>query len=182
MPVKKSYFSLYEIALLTLCGALIFVLKMVFKIPVQLPGHTAILWVIPMILGIGIVKKPGAGIYIGLIGGILLSFFGMDALRLFNVFEYLAMGVTMDLIAIIFAYRFDSPPVGFIAGATGSVAKMVVNYGVQFLLGVPGAFLILGIGVASVIHIVLGGLGGIIAALVIARLTRAGVVQETSGG
>jgi hypothetical protein len=180
-PLKK-YFSLYEISLLSLCGALIFVLKMIFKIPVQIPGHTAILWVIPMMLGIGIVRKFGAGTYIGLISGILVSFFGMDAFRLFDIFEYLAMGITMDILAVVFAYHFENPAVGFIVGAGGSLVKMMVNYSVQLFLGIPGAFILLGIGIASVSHIIFGGLGGIIAALVIARLLRAGVISREHRG
>lgn len=176
--MKKTYFSLDQVALLSLCGALIFVLKMVFKIPIQVPGHTAVLWVIPMILGIAVVKKFGAGLYIGLIAGVLISFFGMDALRIFDIFEYLTMGLTMDLLSMLFLYRFDNPLVGFVTGAGGSVAKMVVNYSVQMLFGIPGAFIVLGIGIASVSHIIFGGLGGIIASLVIARLMRAGVIHR----
>jgi glycopeptide antibiotics resistance protein len=72
--------------------------------------------------------------------------------------------------------------VGFIAGAGGSLVKMMVNYSVQLFLGIPGAFILLGIGIASVSHIIFGGLGGIIAALVIARLLRAGVISREHRG
>ena len=58
MAFKKPYFSLHEIALLSLCAALIVVLNTTFTLPLNIPGHTGIYWVVPVIIGVGIVKKP----------------------------------------------------------------------------------------------------------------------------
>jgi hypothetical protein len=88
------------------------------------------------------------------------------------------MGITVDLVSMAFGYRLDHPAVGFIAGAAGNLVKMVVNYAVHLLLGVQGTFILIGIGVSSVTHLVFGGLGGILAALIIGRLCRAGVVHQ----
>ena len=55
---------------------------------------------------------------------------------------------------------------------------MVVNYAVHLFLGVQGTFILIGIGVSSVTHLVFGGLGGILAALIVGRLYRAGVVHQ----
>ena len=46
MPVKKPYFSLYKIALLSLCAALVFVMNTTFTLPLTIPGHTGIYWVV----------------------------------------------------------------------------------------------------------------------------------------
>jgi succinate-acetate transporter protein len=56
-----------------------------------------------------------------------------------------------------------------------------VNYSIQLLFGVQATFILLGIGIASVSHLVFGGLGGIIAALIIGRLARAGVIVKDAG-
>ncbi len=178
MTPRKGYFSLYELALLSTCGALVFVLKIALKVPIHVPGHSGIFWVIPIILGVGIVKKFGSGTYIGFISGILVSLFGLSGLYMFDFFEYLSMGMTIDFVGLLFSYAFDRPTVGFIAGAVGNIVKMVVNFAVQMVFGIPATFILIGIGLASVTHLVFGGLGGIFAALVLARLARAGVIPD----
>jgi hypothetical protein len=178
MALEKHYFSLYEIALMSLCGALVVALKTVFSIPLHLPGNSGVFWVVPVIIGAGIVRKPGSGSYIGLVSGILASLFGLDALHVLDVFKYFAMGAMVDVVGLVFLQRFDHPAVGFIAGAAGNLAKMVVNYAVQTLLGIPAAFILIGMGIASVTHFTFGGIGGILAALVLARLLKAGVIAH----
>lgn len=180
--MKKGYFSLYEIALLSLLGALIFVLKIVLKLPIHVPGHSGIFWIIPLILGVAIVKKPGAGIYMGLISGILTSFFGMGALHVFDIFEYVAIGFATDICGLIFSYRFENPFVSVLTGICANLLRMAVNYSVQLLLGVQGFFIILGIGLSSVSNIIFGGLGGFIAAYLIRKLIKAGVIEEDETG
>ena len=175
---RSSYFSLYEIALLSLFGALVFVARMAIKIPLHIPGNSGVLWVLPLIIGTALVRKPGAGTYIGIVSGLLASFFGLEALHVFDIFKYTAMGVTIDIVSMAFGYRLDHPAVGFVAGAAGNLVKMVVNYAVHLLLGVQGVFILLGIGLSSATHIVFGGIGGIIAALIVGRLYRAGIVHQ----
>ena len=55
---------------------------------------------------------------------------------------------------------------------------MVVNYALQSFLGIPAVFIIIGIGAASISHFIFGGIGGIIAALVLGRLLKAGVITR----
>lgn len=178
MALKRPYFSLHEIALLSLCAALVTVLNTTLSLPLNIPGHTGIYWVVPVIIGVGIVKKPGAGTYIGFISGILATLFGADTLHIFNLFIYMALGGMIDLTGLLFFYRLDHPAVGFIAGAAGNLAKMVVNYLLQTFLGIPAVFIIIGIGTASITHFIFGGIGGIIAALVLSRLGKAGVITR----
>lgn len=178
--MKQAYFSLKEIALMSLCGALIFVLKTMVKIPLHIPGHSGIFWVIPLIAGVAIVRKPGSGLYIGLISGLLSSFFGIGALHVFDLFKYLTMGLTIDAMGLLFAYRFENPVIGAVSGALANAAKMLVNYMVQLLLGVQPFFILLSIGLTTVSHIVFGAIGGLIAAWLIQRLMRAGVIDDGS--
>lgn len=178
MAVEKPYFTLHEIALMSLCGALIFALNMAFSIPLHIPGHKGIFWVVPIILGVGIVRKPGSGCYIGLISGILASVFGRSALHTLDIFTYLAMGVMIDLCGIVFLYRLHHPAIGFIAGSAGNLAKMVVSFVLQTTLGIPVGFILIGIGIASITHFVFGGLGGVLAALVLNRFRKAGVIAH----
>ena len=165
---------------MSLCGALIFVLKTMVKIPLHVPGHSGAFWVIPLIVGVALVRKPGSGLYIGLISGILSSFFGIGALHVFDLFKYLSMGLSIDLMGLVFAYRFENSVVSIVSGALANAAKMVVNYMVQLLLGVQPFFILLSIGLTTVSHILFGALGGLIAAWLIQRMMRAGVI-DTDG-
>ncbi|WP_042696555.1 ECF transporter S component [Methanocorpusculum bavaricum] len=174
----KPYFQLHEIALLSLLGALIFVLRLVFKIPIHVPGSSGLVWVLPLIIGVGIVRKPGAGLYMGFISGILASFFGVGALHVLDIFKYLAMGLSIDLTSMLFLYRFSNPMVGFIVGAVGNFTKMLVNFAVQMLFGVQATFILVGITVSATTHLIFGGIGGILAVLILSRLRRAGVITE----
>jgi hypothetical protein len=176
MTRKPPYFSLYELSVLSICGGLVFVLKTAFKIPLHLPGHSGIFWVIPVIFAVAVVRKPGSGTYVGVISGILTAFFGMDPLGVLDSLSYLALGITVDLEGFLFRYRFDNPAIGFVVGASSNIAKMLVNFAVQLSLGVLPVFIVLGIGIASVTHIVFGGIGGVIAAVIVARLAKAGVI------
>jgi uncharacterized membrane protein len=74
----EKYFTLNEIALMSLMGGLVFVMKTAFRMPLGIPGHTGIFLVIPVIIGVAIIRKPGSGTYIGLVSGVLLSFFGLS--------------------------------------------------------------------------------------------------------
>jgi hypothetical protein len=178
MNRKAPYFSLYELSVLSICGGLIFVLKTAFKIPLHLPGHSGIFWVIPVIFAVAVVRKPGSGTYVGLLSGILTAFFGMDPLGVLDGVTYLTLGVTVDLEGILFRYRFDHPAIGFVVGASSNIAKMLVNFAIQLALGVLPVFIVLGIGIASVTHLIFGGIGGVIAAVIIARLIKAGIIAS----
>jgi hypothetical protein len=176
--LARTYFSLYDVTLLSLCAALIVVLNTLLSIPLKVPGHSGIYWVVPVIIGVGIVRKPGAGTYIGFISGVLATLFGINTLHVLNLFIYLALGATIDLAGLLFFYRLDNMAAGFVAGAAGNLAKMVVNYALQTFLGIPAVFIIIGIGTASVTHLIFGGRGGIVAALVLSRLLKAGVITR----
>jgi hypothetical protein len=173
---KQPYFSLYELSVLSICGGLIFVLKTAFKIPLRVPGHSGIFWVIPVIFAVAVVRKPGSGTYVGAISGLLTAFFGMDPLGWLDGITYFTLGAAVDIEGFIFRYRFDNPAIGFVVGVSSNLAKMMVNYAIQLALGVLPVFILLGIGITSVTHLVFGGLGGIIAAVIVARLIKAGII------
>ena len=72
--VTRSYFTLYETAVLSLCGALVFLSKAFITLSLHLPGHSYLFVAIPFVVGCGVVRKAGSGTYIGLVGGLLSSF------------------------------------------------------------------------------------------------------------
>ncbi len=167
---QNKYFLVFEVSFLSLMAALVYVFKTYFRTPIQLPGHTAIFWVIPFIIGIGLVKKFGAGTYVGLLSGLLIGFVGMADTGPFKVFEYVAMGFTMDVLALAFKGHIANPLVGLLLGAFGSFDKMLVNYSITSALSVNANILLVGIGIAGASHLIFGGAGGIIASIVLDRV------------
>lgn len=176
--MKTPYFSLEEVALISLCGALVFLLRVMVKVPLHIPGHSGIFWVIPVMAGSGIIRKPGAGTCIGIISGILVAFFGMDTLPLFDILKYCALGMSIDLLMVVFAYPTGGVAAGFVIGAAGNVVKMIVDYLVLTFFGMPAVFIALGIGVSAISHIIFGGIGGIIAVQILSRLRHGGLIHS----
>ena len=182
MSSAEKYFTLNEIALMSLMGGLVFVMKTAFRMPLGIPGHTGIFLVIPVILGVAIIQKPGSGTYIGLVSGVLLSFFGLSGMHVFDVFQITAFGASIDAVGYAFRYRMESIQVGVLAGIAGNLAKMVVNFAVNLAIGVPFVVVAVGAGISSVSHVLFGALGGLISAYLAARLIRTGVISRDATG
>jgi hypothetical protein len=166
----EKYFLVYEVSFLSLMAALVYVFKTYLRTPIQLPGHTAIFWVIPFIIGIGLTKKFGAGTYIGVLSGLLIGFVGIADTGPFKVFEYVAMGFIMDVLALAFKDHLTNPLVGFTMGAFGSFAKLLVNYSITSALSANANVLLVGIGIAGASHLIFGGAGGVISGIILNRV------------
>ena len=167
---RPKYFLVYEVSFLSLMAALVYVLKTFFRSPMQLPGHTAIVWVIPFIIGIGLTKKFGSGVFIGVLSGLLIGAIGMADKGPLEVFEYMAMGLTMDILALVFKGHLGNVLVGFILGALGSFDKTMVNFYITSVLGQNSHILIAGIGIAGTVSLIFGGAGGILSAAIVNRV------------
>jgi hypothetical protein len=151
-------------------AALVYIFKTFFKTPIGLPAHTAIVWVIPYIIGIGLTKKFGAATYIGILSGLLMATIGMADKGMLEVFEWTAMGFTMDVLALVFRGHLGNPLVGIILGAFGSFDKTLVNYYISAQLFSNTNLLIAGIGVAGTSSLIFGGAGGAISAIIVNRI------------
>ncbi|HLN45345.1 MAG TPA: hypothetical protein VK209_06525 [Candidatus Sulfotelmatobacter sp.] len=169
---RKRYFRLYEVCFLSLMAALVYILKTFFKTPIGLPGHTAIFWVIPFIIGTGVTRKFGSGVYIGVLSGLLIGAIGMADTGFLKVFEYTAMGLTMDVIALAFKDRIGNPLVGIVLGAFGSFSKMIIDYSITSALSLNAHILLAGIGIAGTVHLVFGGAGGLISCVILNRVKK----------
>lgn len=177
--MKRFYFSLYEIVVLSLLGALTAVLQVALRLPLGIPGHTGIYLVIPLIIGVALVPKLGAGTYMGLIFGILSAFVGAGDNPDYAVFlRYFVMGVSADLLSVPFRGHIDNVFVGTILGAVSNLSKLAVMYAIDVLLGLPMGFILLGLGTACIFHVIFGSIGGAISSLVLSRLYKSGVVRK----
>jgi hypothetical protein len=168
--LKNRYFLLYEVTFLSLMASLVYVFKTYFKSPIGLAGHNGLFWVIPFIIGVGITRKFGSSTYIGLLSGLLIGTIGMNDEGILKIFEWAAMGIAIDLLAYLFQGHLGNVVVGFIIGAFGNLVKGTVNYSIGIFLTPSANIILLGIGPALLSHLVFGGLGGIISAIILNRI------------
>jgi hypothetical protein len=169
-PVKNRYFLLYEVTFLSLMSALVYVFKTYFKTPIGLAGHNGIFWVIPFVIGVGITRKFGSATYIGVLSGLLIGTIGMNDEGIFKFFEWAAQGVAIDVLALVFRGHLDNLAVGFVVGAFGNLVKGIVNFSLSIILTQGAHILLLGIGTVLLSHLIFGGLGGLISAIVLNRI------------
>jgi len=175
VPHKERYFSTFQLILLALLAALIVVAKIALRLPLQLSGHSGIFWMAIIIVAAGVVHKPGAVSLVGLTSGLLAAFLGMGDLGALNTFlSYTAVGVGTDAALWLLGSKPDSVPVAILAGTFGHLAKFLVKWGLGVATGAPLGFVALGLLRAVIGYVVFGALGGLLGALTLRALKRAG--------
>jgi hypothetical protein len=172
--MKQRYFSTFELILLVLLSAVVVVAKIALRLPLQLPGHSGIFWMAIVIVATGIVPKRGAASLVGLTSGILSAFLGLGDLGALNTFvSYAAVGIGVDLAAWLL-HNVENPLTAALVGMWGHMAKFLVKWGFSTLSGAPAGFVALGLARSIAGYIIFGALGGLLGALTLAALRKAG--------
>jgi len=175
VPQKERYFSTFQLILLALLAALIVVAKIALRLPLQLSGHSGIFWMAIIIVAAGVVHKPGAVTLVGLTSGLLAAFLGMGDLGALNTFlSYTAVGLATDLALWLLGSKPENLAVAILAATFGHTAKFLVKWGLGVLTGAPLGFVALGLVRAMIGYVVFGALGGLLGALTLRALKRAG--------
>lgn len=172
--MKKPYFSTFELILLALFSVLVVVAKVALRFPIQTPGHSGLFWMAIVVVAAGIVPKRGAASLVGLSSGILAAFLGMGDLGALNTWlSYTLVGVGTDL-ALWLLVNPENVFVAALAGALGHIAKFLVKWFLGVLTGAPLGFVALGLAWAMFTYLVFGALGGVLGALTLRALRKAG--------
>jgi len=172
--MKKHYLSTFELILLALFSALVVVAKIALRLPLQMPGHSGLFWMAIVIVAAGVVPKRGAISLVGLTSGILAAFLGLGDLGPLNtLLSYTAVGVGVEL-ALWLLRNAESIPVAMLAGALGHLAKLAVKWALSALTGAPVGFVALGLAWSMVNYVLFGALGGLLGALTLKALRKAG--------
>jgi len=172
--VKKSYFTTFELILLTLFSALVVAAKIALRLPLQMPGHSGLFWVAIVITAAGIVPKRGAATLVGLSSGILAAFLGLGDFGALDTFiSYTALGVGVDLMLWLLRDP-ENLIVAILAGALGHLAKFLVKWVFGIVTGVPIGFVALGLAWSVTSYVIWGALGGLLGALTLRALRKAG--------
>jgi hypothetical protein len=172
--MKRPHLTTFELILLALFSALVVVSKIALRLPLQLPGHSGLFWMAIVIIAAGVVPKRGATSLVGLTSGILAAFLGMGDFGALNtVLSYTMVGVGADL-ALWLLQNPENIMAAALAGVIGHLGKFVVKWVLGIITGAPLGFVALGLAWSLVNYIVWGALGGILGALTLKALRKAG--------
>jgi hypothetical protein len=167
-----------DMTVIALVAVMILVGKTVLRVPIHVSGHAGILWIAALVIGRGVVRRPGAATLMALVGGLLVAFMQpTDAGLLFTVAKYVVPGVLLDVLAPLLGGRFDRIVPAIVAGAAAHAGKVAVDLVQGLVAGLTGPVLTVGLTASLALHITFGALGGLLAALVLRALMRARVPQ-----
>ncbi len=183
MTYKNGYIGSWPLpvrdqVLLALVSGLIIATRIAIRPPIRIPGHSGLLWMGLILVGIGVVRRPGAGTMIGIVTGLLATVMYPGRLGIFVGVRYLIPGIVADLLFALFGGQLNRAWVAMIIAASANMAKLAVNYFVGLTLGIPAGFLAAGLGVASTTHLVFGALGGLAASAVLNHLQSTGALSR----
>jgi hypothetical protein len=172
--MTRRYFSTFQLILLALFSGLVVVAKISLRLPLQMPGHSGLFWMAIVIAAAGIVPKRGAASLVGLTSGILAAMLGLGDLGALNTFmSYALLGVGTDL-TLLLVGNPENLVSAILAGTLGHLAKFLVKWGFATLTGAPAGFVALGLARSIAGYIIFGALGGVLGALTLQALRRAG--------
>lgn len=172
--MRERYFSTFELVLLALFAVLVVIAKVALRLPLQMPGHSGIFWMAILLVTSGVVRKPGATSLVGLTSGLLAAFLGMGDFGALNtLLSYTAIGVGVDL-ALLLLRDAENLLLATLVGVIGHMGKFLVKSALAALSGAPLGFVALGQVRAVVGYVVFGALGGLLGALTLRALRRAG--------
>ena len=172
--MNERYFSTFQLILLALFAALIVVAKIALRLPLQMPGHSGIFWMAIVVVAAGVVPKRGAASLVGLTSGIMAAFLGLgDFGALDTLLSYTAVGVAADL-ALLLLRNPENLIVATLVGALGHMGKFLVKWAIAGVAGAPAGFVALGLARSLIGYVIFGALGGLLGALTLAALRKAG--------
>jgi hypothetical protein len=153
---------LYPAAVIVSFSVLVAFSKEYFRVPLHIPGHSAI-YVIPlMLLGRLACRNRFGGMGIGFLSGSIMAFLGIGGGFLLGIPRYFFMGAVIDLLLWKGGTR-GSVIVLVVAGAFANVAKFIVGLVIATLVGLPAFFIQLGMTYSFSTHLAFGAAGGLIA-------------------
>lgn len=172
--MKTRYFSTFQLILLALFSALVVVAKIALRLPMQLPGHSGVFWMAIIIVAAGVVPQFGAASVVGVTSGLIAGFMGMGDFGALNTtLSYAAVGIGADL-----ALRLLRDPENLVTAALaatlGHLGKFLVKWAFGVITGAPVGFVALGLLRAILGYVVFGAIGGVLGALTLRALRKAG--------
>lgn len=160
-------FSIYDLVVIAIMSAIGIAIKPVvvplahvIAGPLMIPsgalaGGLYMMW---LVVGYGIVRKPGTATLIGVIQALIVILTGIIGSHgIMSFLTYVAPGIAMDLVLLVMRHRVCCRPCAVVAGAVANITGTACVNIVFFQA--PGIYLVLMLSVAALSGII----GGLIA-------------------
>lgn len=172
LKLAKNYLgsmSFRECIAVTFLGTLI-ALSNLIRIPMHIPGHMGLIWITILTFCCLTFKKAGAGILAGIVAGFLVAVLAIGNDGPFGFFKYFIPGLTMDLIFTFIPSMVKKWYLIAITAAFSHWTKLLCNYVIGMILNLPQGFLLMGVQLATINHLVFGLCGGVMAYIIHSKI------------
>ena len=174
--MKAPRFSLFQLMIMAVLGATCVVMKIALKMPVKMPGHTAIFWTAVLLTSTALVRKQGAAFITGLFAAVIAAFASPGGSGpVITFISYFATATGVELGLMLPESRMPKLVRFIAAGLFGAWAKFLVKAGVDLMLGMPLAAVVVRRAYSSLTYTIFGIAGALAGYLVVAALERASI-------
>jgi hypothetical protein len=174
--------TLRDLLLIALVAALCMLGKQLLRLPISVPGHSGVLWVALFVICRGLVDKRGTGVLLGLVAGLLAQFAGFGHQGPFEWTKWLAAGVILEILTLVIPGDLRGWGKAAVVGAGLHLGKLAALTLAGFLLRVPFALLVLGLGWSATTHVLFGVVGGLLGALALRELRKVPFLDAQARG
>lgn len=174
--------TLRDLLLISLVAGLCMLAKQVLRMPVNVPGHSGVLWVALFVICRGLVDKRGTGVLLGLVTGLLAQFAGFGHQGPFEWAKWLAAGLVLEALTLLLPGDLRSWGKAAVVGAALHLGKLAALTLAGLILRVPIALLLLGLGWSATTHVIFGVIGGLLGALALRELRKVPFLEAQARG
>jgi len=174
--------TLRDLLLIALVAALCMLAKQVLRVPINVPGHSGILWVALFVICRGIIDKRGTGILLGFVTGLLAQFAGFGHQGPFEWTKWLAAGVVLEALTLVIPGDLRDWGKAAVVGAALHLGKLAALTLAGLILRVPIALLLLSLGWSATTHVIFGVIGGLVGALTLRELRKVPFLDAQARG
>lgn len=164
--------TLRESVTVSIFGASIALSKLLIKIPLKIPGHSGLVWMILLTICCLQFNKGRAGSLAGFISGALVFFLfpGKDGLLTF--FKYFLPGLSLDVFLFFLPKIRNKWYLITLASSVSYVTKILVDLVSGLINKIPLPVLIVSLKVFLFNHIIFGFLGGLFGYIIYKKLPK----------
>ena len=164
-----------KVALVAIFSALLVVVRLI-RIPVRVPGFGGLLWLIILMLSSVIIPTNFSATQVAFIGGLFSSFIIDTPPGPYHLVKYLSAGITMDLLNKLTKTHGVVSQV--IIGAVSYGVSIIATIATFSLFGIKMQALALGILYVILLHMIFGGIGGIISYTIASRVRKGNLLLD----
>jgi len=184
-PGRQAYvwsLTLRDLMLIALVAALCMLAKQLLRIPVNVPGHSGVLWVALFVICRGLINKRGTGVLLGIVAGVLAQFAGFGHQGPFEWTKWLAAGIVLEVLTLAIPGDLRDWGKAAVVGAALHLGKLAALTLAGLILRVPVALLLLGLGWSATTHVIFGAIGGLLGALALRELRKVPFLDAQARG